>query len=144
MGKFIEFLLGGAKRLFFGPALFILDWIYELIKWLFKWLFKKVGIVMHFVKAYAIATILIKLARYPLVITIMLFVLYFVFDGFSYPFLGDQTIKEFLMQLFEYPAIERFMYICHKAGVWQAASLLFYCYLFRFSVTLFIKIFSSD
>lgn len=139
MGYFFSFLIAGLKRIFLGPALFILEGIWLLLKWIFAgsaWMFM-------ILRSYTIVTTIIKFVHYPVMVTIMLLLLSYLFDGFEFSFLNGSTVKGYLSSLIDtYPFIQRFIYVGHQAGLWYALSILFYFYLIRFSFNLLIKMFS--
>jgi len=139
MGNFINFLLGGLKRIFLGPALFILEGIWYLIKWLFAgsaWMFM-------ILRSYTIVTTIIKFVHYPIMISIMLILLSYLFNGMEFAFLQGMTIKDYLSAMIDtYPFIQRFIYVGYQVGIWQSLSILFYFYLIRFALNLLLKMFS--
>jgi len=140
MGYFISILIGGLKRIFLGPALFILEGIWLFIKWFFAgsaWMFM-------ILRSYTIVTTILKFVHYPVMITIMLLLIKYLFDGFEFSFLGDVTVLQFLSNMIDtYPFIERFVYVGHQIGLWQALSILFYFYLIRFALNLLLKMFGK-
>lgn len=140
MGYFISILIAGLKRIFLGPALFILEGIWLFIKWFFAgsaWMFM-------ILRSYTIVTTILKFVHYPVMITIMLLLIKYLFDGFEFSFLGDVTVLQFLSNMIEtYPFIERFVYVGHQIGLWQALSILFYFYLIRFALNLLLKMFGK-
>ncbi len=139
MGSFITFLLSGLKRIFLGPALLILEGIWYLIKWFFAgsaWMFM-------ILRSYTIVTTIIKFVHYPIMISIMLILLSYLFNGMEFSFLQGMTIKEFLLNMIDtYPFLQRFIYVGYQVGIWQALSILFYFYLIRFALNLLLKMFS--
>ena len=139
MGSFITFLLGGLKRIFLGPALLILEGIWYLIKWFFAgsaWMFM-------ILRSYTIVTTIIKFVHYPIMISIMLILLSYLFNGMEFGFLQGMTIKAFLSNMIDsYPFLQRFIYVGYQVGIWQALSILFYFYLIRFALNLLLKMFS--
>lgn len=139
MAYFIGLLISILRKVFFSSALYIFTGIWSLIKWFFAgsaWMFM-------ILRSYTIVTTIIKFVHYPIMISIMLILLSYLFNGMEFSFLQGMTIKEFLSNMIDtYPFLQRFIYVGYQVGIWQALSILFYFYLIRFALNLLLKMFS--
>jgi hypothetical protein len=135
-----SWLLKGLKRMALGPILLIVEGIWWLIQWFFKgsaWMFMVI-------RSYTVVSTILKFVHYPIMISIMLLLINYLFTDYQVSFLNDLSVRDFLSNMIDtYPFIQRFIYVGYQIGLWQAGAILFYFLLIRFALKLLLKMFGK-